>query len=218
MASLRVVIAGGGRVGERTARTLDDRGHDIVVIENDPEVAAALSNEYVATIIEGDATDPNVLSQAGLDRTDVLAALTEDTDTNLAICLTVARLAPDIETVMRTDREVGEQYDEFADDVIFTEAAGARAAANAIESDVRTLEEVTGSLDIMELTIATGAPVAGKLLAEISLPRGSLVVSDGDGNSIAGSQTTLEPGRTYIVAVEPEVSDEVLNLFRGASG
>lgn len=216
MASLRVVIAGGGRVGERTSRTLNDRGHDIVVIESNPEIAAALSNEYVATIIEGDATDPNVLSQAGLDRTDVVAALTENTDTNLAICLTVARLAPEIETVMRTDREVGAEYDAFADDVIFTEAAGARAAANAIESDVRTLEEVTGSLDIVELTIATGAPVAGKTLADVSLPRGSLVVSDADGNSIAGSETTLEPDRTYIVAVEPEMSDEVLNLFRGA--
>jgi len=218
MTALRVVIAGGGRVGERTARLLDNRGHDIVVIETDPDVAAALSDEYIATVIEGDATQPSILSQADLDRTDVVAALTGSTEANLAICLTIGRLAPNLETVMRTEREIGTEYDDFADDVIFTEAAGARAAANAIERNIRTLEDVTGSLDIVELAVASGAPVDGKPLANISLPRGSLVVSDADGDRIAGSETLLEAGRTYIVAVEPEVSDEVLNLFRGAGG
>jgi len=181
-------------------------------------VAAALSDEYIATVIEGDATQPSILSQADLDRTDVVAALTGSTEANLAICLTIGRLAPNLETVMRTEREIGTEYDDFADDVIFTEAAGARAAANAIERNIRTLEDVTGSLDIVELAVASGAPVDGKPLANISLPRGSLVVSDADGDRIAGSETLLEAGRTYIVAVEPEVSDEVLNLFRGAGG
>jgi trk system potassium uptake protein TrkA len=217
VAPLRVVVAGGGRVGGRTARLLDERGHDVVVVEREPDVVAALSDEYVATVIEGDATRPSVLSQAGLDRADVVAALTGDTETNLAICLTVERTAPDLQTVMRTAREVGEEYSAFVDRVVFTEAAGARVAANAIERDVRTLADVTGSLDIVELTVAEGAPVAGRSLADVALPRGSLVVSDADGNRIAGSETTLEPGRTYVVAVEPDVSDEVLNLMRGGA-
>lgn len=218
MAPLRAVIAGGGRVGGRTARLLDDRGHDVTVVEEDPDAVAALSDEYVATVIEGDATRPSILSQAGLDRADVVAALTGKTGTNLAICLTVDRLVAGVETVMRTERDVGTEYEDLADEVIFTEAAGARAAANAIERDVRTLEDVTGSLDIMELTVAERAPGAGKTLTEVALPRGSLIVSDADGNRIAGSGTVLEPGRTYIVAVEPEVSDEVLNLLRGGGG
>jgi trk system potassium uptake protein TrkA len=156
-----VVVVGSGRTGLQTARLLDDRGHDVVV-EREPEVVAALSDEYVETVIEGDATRPSVLSQAGLDRADVVAALTGDTETNLAICLTVERTAPDLQTVMRTAREVGEEYSAFVDRVVFTEAAGARVAANAIERDVQTLADVTGSLDIMELTVAEGAPVAGR--------------------------------------------------------
>jgi len=215
MAPRRIVIAGGGRVGSRTAALLDERGHDVVVIEERPDVATALSDAYIATVIEGDATQPSVLSQAGLDRTDVVAALTANTETNLAICLTTDRLAADVDTVMRTERELDAEYDDLVGDVIFTEAAGARVAANAVERDVRTLADVTGTLDIMELTVARGAPVAGKSLADIALPRGSLVVSDADGDRIAGSETTLEAGQTYIVAVEPAVSDEVLNLFRG---
>jgi trk system potassium uptake protein TrkA len=198
---LRVVVVGSGRTGLRTARLLNERGHDVVIVERNPERVRELVDERVATLIEGDATDAEVLSQVDLDRTDVVAALTGNTEANLAVCLTVERLAPDVETVMRTEREVGDEYDEFADEVIFTEAAGARVAANAVERDVRTLEDVTGALDIMELAVATDAPVAGKSLADISLPRGSLVVSDADGDRIAGSETTLEPGETYIVAV-----------------
>jgi trk system potassium uptake protein TrkA len=50
---------------------------------------------------------------------------------------------------------------------------------------------------------------------DVALPRGSLVVSNDDGNRIAGSETVLEAGRSYVVAVEPDVADEVMNLMRG---
>jgi trk system potassium uptake protein TrkA len=215
VASLRVVVAGGGRVGERTAELMDDRGHDVVVVEQDPERVEALSDEYIATVIQGDATRPSILEQAGLDRADAVAALTGRTGVNLATCMVATRLEPGLQTVMRTDREVGDEYDEFVDAVTFPERAGARATANAIERDVRTLTEATGALDILEVRVAEGAPVAGRELADIALPRGSLVVSDAAGDTIAGPETVLEPGQSYVLAVAPDVADEVMNLMRG---
>jgi trk system potassium uptake protein TrkA len=213
--TFRVVIAGGGRVGYRTAKLLDDRGHDVVVIESDPDLVEDISDAYVATVIEGDATDPSILEQADLDRADVVAALTGMTGANLAICLLMRELAPEVRTVMRTDREPDEQFDRFVDEVVFPERAGARAAANAIELDVSALEDVAGSLELLYVMVAEDAPVAGRKLTDIALPRGSLIVSDANGNDIAGSETVLEPGREYIVAAEPDVVDEVMNLMRG---
>ena len=215
VAKLRIVIAGGGRVGTQTAELLDDRGHEAVVIEPDGDAAASIGDQYIATVIEGDATRPSILTQVGLDRTDVVAALTGSTGTNLAICMAAERLEPDVTTVMRTEEETGEEYADFVDEVIYAERAAARAAANAVEQDVRALEDVTGDLDIMEIRVAEGAPVAGRPLSEVALPRGSLVVSDADGHRIAGSETVLEPGRQYVVAVEQSVSDEVMNLMQG---
>jgi len=213
--NFRVVVAGGGRVGRRAAHMLDDRGHDVIVVERDSERADALSDDYVATVIEGDATRPDILEQVGLDRADVVAALTSQTGTNLAICMMVRELSPDTQTVVRTERESGEEFDRFVDEVIFPERAGARAAVNAIEPDVSALEDVTGELDILEVHVADGAPVADKSLAEVALPHGSLVVSDAAGDMLAGPETVLHPGESYIVAVEPSVVDEVMNLFRG---
>ena len=212
--NFRVVIAGGGRVGRRAAHLLDDRGHDVVVVEADADRADAISNEYVATVIEGDATRPSVLEQVDLERTDVVAALTSLTGTNLAIGMMAKQLA-DVQTVVRSEREPDEEFDRFVDEVIFPERAGARAAVNAIEPDVSALEDVTGELDILEVHVAEGAPVAGKTLSEIALPTGSLFVSDAAGNNIAGPETELHPGESYIVAAEPEVIDEVMNLMRG---
>jgi trk system potassium uptake protein TrkA len=213
--TLRTVIAGGGRVGSRTARLLDDRGHDVVIIERDDDLVSELVDERIATIIEGDATRPSILEQANLERVDVLAALTADGGTNLAVCMAAERLTPEVRTVMRTERAAGDEYGRFVDDVVFPERAGARAAANAMERGVRALEDVTGSLEVMEVEVVEGAPVAGRSLTEVALPRGSLVVSDADGDRIAGSETVLEPGRSYVVAIEPDVSDEVMNLMRG---
>ncbi|WP_302081375.1 potassium channel family protein [Salinibaculum rarum] len=213
--NFRVVIAGGGRVGRRVAHLLDDRGHDVVVIEADAERADEISDEYVATVITGDAARPTILEQADLDRTDVVAALTNDTGTNLAIGMMVKDMGTDVQTVVRTEREAGNEFDRFVDEVIFPERAGARAAVNAIESDVSSLADVTGELDILEVHVAEGAPVAGKTLSDIALPTGSLFVSDAAGNTIAGPETVLEPGESYVVAAEPAVIDEVMNLMRG---
>ncbi|MFB6161737.1 MAG: TrkA family potassium uptake protein [Haloferacaceae archaeon] len=213
--SLRVVVAGGGRVGARTAELIDGRGHDVVVVERDPERCESLSDAYVATVIEGDATEPGVLRQAGLDRADAVIALTASEGANLSICLLADRLGDGLRTVMRATEGEHEEYREFVDEVVYPERAGARLAANAIEGDVRALVDVSGDVEVLEITVAEDAPVAGRSPADVALPRGSVVVTDVHANEIATAETVLEPGRTYTVAVEPPVEDEIVNLFRG---
>lgn len=211
-----VIIAGGGRVGFRTAELLADRGHDVTIVERDAEVVNEIADEWVATVIQGDATDPDIIEQAGVERADVIAALTADSGLNLGVCLAASELVPDIRTVARIDRAAGESYTRVVDAVLFPERAGPRVAANEIVGgDVQTLADVTGDLDIMLVRVAEGAPAAGKRLTEVRLPEGSLIVSDADGERIGRSDTTLTAGERYVVAVEPDVADEVMNLLQG---
>jgi len=74
---------------------------------------------------------------------------------------------------------------------------------------------VTGTLDIMQIRVDEDAPAAGKTLSDVRFPTGTLVISDDDGERIARPDTTLTPGKRYVVAVEPDVVDEVLQLLRG---
>ncbi len=211
-----VIIAGGGRVGFQTAATLANRGDDVTIVERDEDVVEGIADEWVATVINGDATDPDILRQAGIAGADVVAGLTGLTGLNLAICMAASELNPEIRTVVRVEREVGEKYTQFVDAVIFPERAGAQMAANEIVgSDIQTIADVTGTLDIMQIRVAEGAPAAGKTLSEIRFPSGTLIISGDEGERVARPDTTLAPGKRYVVAVEPDVVDEVLNLMRG---
>lgn len=211
-----VVVAGAGRVGLETVRRLRDYGHDVTVVESDTDRCDTLADEYVATVIEGDASDPAMLEQAGIDDADVVAGLTGVTGVNLAVCMIAREYDPTIRTVARIDKESQEAYTRFVDAVVFPERAGGRVAANEIlAGSVETLSSVTGELDIVEIRVAGGAPAANRKLSDIRLPAGALVVSAENGERIARPDTTLRPGERYVVAVESGVADEVVNLFRG---
>lgn len=215
MTSARVIVAGGGRVGYRAARLLRDRGDDVTVVERDAERCEAMMEEQVATVVQGDASRPGILRQAEPGRAEAVAALTGESGTNMAVCLLARRMNPGVHTVLRVDEAPGADFEGLADTLVYPEEAGARVAADAIHGSVmRTLEEITGGIEIVEIQVAEGAPAAGRTLQEVSLPRGSLVVSGGDGRHVASREMVLEPGSRYIVAVEPSVHAEVVNLFR----
>jgi trk system potassium uptake protein TrkA len=217
---LRIVIVGGGHVGYHTARRLANRGHDIVIVEKDEDRVEFLNDEYIATVIQGDGGRPSVLRQTNLDRTDVFASLTNyGAMTNLGICMTAQRLAPDLSTVARIDHGDDEEFAEMVDAVVYPEDLAAHEAANSIidvgGGGVRTIEEVTDDLELVEVEVTPDAPAAGKSLSAVAFPRGAVVVAVQHSGEFPGPETVLEPGARYILAVQSSVTDEAVRLLRG---
>ncbi|MCF2164913.1 MULTISPECIES: potassium channel family protein [Halobacterium] len=212
----RFVIAGGGQVGLQAAGNLSSLGHDVVLIEPDEQRVAELSDAYVGPVIHGDATRPSILTQADLDDADAIAALTDDTSANLAICMEAQHLNPAIQTLARADTQRNEEYEEVVDATLLPKYLGGDYAADMLTGeDVRTLVYPTSDLDIIEISVAESAPVAGRRLDEIALPEGSLLISTADREHLAGPEMVLEPERRYVLAVEADVADEVRDLMRG---
>jgi len=211
-----IAIAGGGSIGLRTAQLLNDRGQKVVIIERDHGRCKTINDHYVGTVIEGDASRPSVLRQADPDRCDVLAALTGDTATNLGICMAAQRMT-DVRTVMRVDGpEAAAEFRDLVDSVVYPDEPGARAVVNELVGDgVRSVESVGGELEILDIEVAPDAPAAGRSLADVSFPRGVLIIADASGGRVSTAETVLEPGTRYLVAVEAAVNDEVMNLLRG---
>ncbi|EMA23240.1 potassium channel family protein [Haloarcula amylolytica] len=212
----RFVIAGGGRVGKQTAENLADQGHDVLLIESDEERVETLSDAYIGPVIHGDATRPSILEQADIADSDAIAALTDQPGTNLAICMEAQQYAPSIRTIARAETGTEQEYDEVVDATLLPEYLGGDYAADILTGeDIRTLVYPTAELDIIEVNVSPSAPVAGRRLDEIALPSGSLLISTADRTELAGADTVLEPDERYILAVETDVVDEVLNLMRG---
>jgi len=82
-----VLIVGGGTIGKGLVERLSHQKHDVIVIDTDPEVCEDIYAKYGAVTIIGNATDPETLENAGIERCDVaVAALGTDAD-NLAFAL-----------------------------------------------------------------------------------------------------------------------------------
>lgn len=217
---LRVIIVGGGHVGFHAAEHLDRRGHDVVIVEKDRQRCKYLNDQYVAKLIEGDATRPSILKQTQPERGDIIASLIGDaTGTNIGICMTAKQLAPDIGTIARVDHGYDEDYGDLVDATVFPEKLAAHATTNQVMDvaggGVRTIEEVSESIELLEIEVTSDAPFANKDFSEIRFPAGSLVIQCKGEDHLASGDTTLVPGKRYIVATNPEVSDELVRLMRG---
>ncbi|MFC6875041.1 potassium channel family protein [Halobellus marinus] len=209
-----VVIAGSGRVGHRVAQHFADREREVTVIDPDPDWD--IESDRIE-VLQGDATKPSVLESAITERTGVVGALTDKQDTNLVVCMAAKRYATGLRTVARIEERAGDAYEAYVDEVYFPERASVRAAVNALSgSDVRTLEEVTGDLEILDIRVGYDAPAAGEVVSD-ALPEGSVVVAETDGHVAVQHSTKLIEGRRYIIAADRDVVGEVIRQCRGES-
>ena len=68
------IIAGGGKVGFFLARELIEQGHEVLIIENNPERAEFIANELGNVVLRGNADEASTLAEAGAERADVVVA------------------------------------------------------------------------------------------------------------------------------------------------
>jgi trk system potassium uptake protein TrkA len=88
----RLVIAGGGNIGFRLTKALEDQ-YNIKIIEYSPKRAAYLSEKLNrAVVLNGSATDQELLLDENIDKTDVFLALTNDDEVNIMASLLAKRL------------------------------------------------------------------------------------------------------------------------------
>ncbi len=84
---MNILVIGCGQVGASLVRDLERIGHDISLIEKDPEKLKRLDSfddyTFGGTALVGDPTDPDVLKQGGVESCDAVAAVSEDDSVNL---------------------------------------------------------------------------------------------------------------------------------------
>src|SRR3954449_8796385 len=81
-----VVIHGGGKPAGNPARELIEKGHEVTLIENDRRRYLTIEEELEHAVQYGDASELWVLERAGIQRADLVIAVTGDDEDNLLIC------------------------------------------------------------------------------------------------------------------------------------
>ena len=211
---MKFVIVGYGRVGIRTARILREEGHDVVVVENDPEKVERSLNDGFETV-EGDGSEEEVLEQAGLDTADAIGGLTGDLNVNFAACMVGKHYG--CRTVLRIDEDYREEiYKKYADDVdeiIYPERLGAAGAKTALlGGDFNVVSDLTEQLQLTVFTIRDGSPLIGERISSVDLPSTARIYAHGRAHeslTIPLPGTRIEANDRIAVIVQTEAVEEV---------
>jgi NhaP-type Na+/H+ or K+/H+ antiporter len=196
---MRVLVIGGGQVGREVARRLEDRGENVVIIENDETIVESARDAGFAVHI-GDGTDIDTLRSAGGDNARTIIATTGDDEVNLLIGqLATTKFETERIICRVNDPENLEAFEELNVDTISSTLATAQAIDNAIERPAmaqwaRNLDE---GGDVQEVILGNGELI-GRPVREVGpeLPGRCLIalVTHGDETFVPEADYVLERG------------------------
>jgi len=218
---MRIIIVGGGNVGYYLAKRLAADRHAVTLIEKDSVICAKIAEEEKILVINGDGCDPDVLEEAGIERTDVVAAVTGDDEDNLVIC----QLAKDTYNVKRTVARVNDPKNEHTFNELGVDVPVDSTAiiAKIIEEEVSFKDVVNlmtfkrGKLAIVRVDLSKDSSVCGKKVMDIKLPGDSVLVSiiRGDDVIIPKGNTVLYPQDDIIALTTIENEQHLLEALIG---
>lgn len=172
-----MIVLSAGVLGFHLARRLSREDHDVVVIDRREEYVRRAQESLDVAVIQGEGSKPSVLLDAGLERADMLVAVTASDETNIVACLIAQTLNRDVVRIARLGDPayLGEAgiIDKAALDiqlVISPEQDVARAVGLLAEvpgaSDV--LEFVDGRVMVVGLRVDQGSPADGKPIGALT--------------------------------------------------
>jgi trk system potassium uptake protein len=214
-----IIVCGAGKVGWNLARELIDKDHEVSLIEGDRRRYLVVEQELEHAVQYGDATELWVLERAGIQRADLVIAVTGDDEDNILIC----QVAKEKYLVERIVARVNNprNVDHFKLLGIHPVVSATDLILRLIEHEVpqyglvHLLDLTEERLEIIELIVAEDAATAGKRVDEVPLPDGSLIISiiRGGEGFVPKADTVIEPGDEVLVILDPGLEEEITRQF-----
>jgi trk system potassium uptake protein TrkA len=219
----RVVLAGGGNIGLRLARALDTgdgldtpERFNVKIIEANKRRAEQLAQQVSADVLvlNGDATDEDLLTQEGVQDTDLFIALTNDDENNIMSSLLAKRLGARRVISLINRKSYGDLMQGTQIDIAVSPSY---ATLSALLRFVRRGDVVAahslrrGASEALELVVhgdASSSRIVGKSIEQIEMPRGAtigaVVRGSGDRTEVlmAHHDVVIQPGDHLIVFVD----------------
>jgi len=220
----RLVIAGGGNIGLRLARTLE-KSNQVKLIERDPRRARRISEILENTIVlNGDAADEELLVEENIDSADVFAALTNSEEANVLSAMLAKRLGARRVMALINRPSYGQLMENHAIDIVIspqTITIGTLLAHVRRGDVVRVHSLRRGAAEAIEAVVhgtQARSRVIGRPLEKIDLPPGASIVAVVRGERVimGHHDTTIEAEDHVIIFLSDRRHiDAVSRLFQG---
>src|SRR4051812_27004236 len=214
-----IIIVGAGKVGWNLARELLDKDHEVTLIENDRRRYLTVEQELEHNITYGDASELWVLERAGIQRADMVIAVTGDDEDNMLISQVAKEKYLVDQIIARVNNPRNKQWFDLLG--ISPVVSATDLILRLIEHEVpkyglvHLLDLPQERLEIIELLLGDGSPVTGKRVGDLELPEGSLLISvlrEGRG-FVPGPDTVLEPGDEVLAVLDPGMEEDLKAYF-----
>ncbi len=220
-----VIIAGAGKVGLNLARELIGKESEVTLIEGDRRRYLAVEEELEHAVQYGDATEVWVLERAGIQRADLVIAVTGDDEDNILIC----QMAKEKYLCSRIVARVNNPRN-----LPHFKLLGIQPAVSATDLILRLIEHEVPEyglvhllaleeerLEIIELEVGEGAAAAGRPVADVTLPEGALIISvlpKGGGGYVPKADTVIEAGDEVMIILDPGLEKDITAQFSPNGG
>jgi trk system potassium uptake protein TrkA len=215
-----VLIVGGGKVGLNLTRELVAKGHEVTLIEGDRSLYLRIEQELEHAVQYGDGTELWVLERAGIQRADLVVAVTGDDEDNILICQVAKEKYLCDRIIARCNNPRNLQHFKLLG--IVPAVSATDLILNLIEHEVpghglvHLLDLPDEQLEIIEVEVVEGAPAQGRKVSELGLPDGSLVISvlpRGGGGFVPKADTTINVGDEVLIVLDPGLEEAITAQF-----
>ncbi|MBQ5340289.1 MAG: Trk system potassium transporter TrkA [Oscillospiraceae bacterium] len=172
---MNIIIVGCGKVGRVLTEQLNEPGNNITVVDINGARATDVAERYDVMHVAGNGATRAVLEEAGIDKADLLIAVTGSDERNLLCCL-IAKKAGGCQTIARV------RSPQYSDDVrylkeelglamvINPEYAAAEEIARVLRfpSAIKIDTFVKGKIELLKFKLPEDSPLCGMQVREIA--------------------------------------------------
>lgn len=214
-----VVVIGAGKVGFNLTRELVSQGHEVTLIESRRDRYLAVEQQLEHRVLYGDGSELWVLERAGIERADLVVAVTGDDEDNILICQVATEKYGVGRIIARANNPNNRQHFDLLGikPVVSTTDVILRLIEHEVpyRSLVRLLDLEAEEIEIVEMRVDDGSPVAGLRVKEIPLPGNTLLISiirAGRG-FVPNADSRLETGDDVLAVLDPRHEEELRKAF-----
>ena len=172
---MRIIIVGCGKIGTTIIASLVNEGHDVVAVDDNPDIIADITNTYDAMGVCGNGTDCETLAEAEVEKAELFVSVTGSDELNMLSCFIARRMGAK-HTIARirnpeyNDSSLGflcQQLDLSVS--INPELLAAQELFNMLKfPSAVNVETFSGqSFEIVELRLKADSPLVGMKLLEL---------------------------------------------------
>ena len=210
-----IIIVGCGKVGSTLAAKLNAEGNNVTIIDQDGDKVKALANNLDIMGVIGNGASRSVQKDAGVDKTDLLIAVTGNDELNLLSCL-VAKKSSNCRTIARLkDPEYNMDAPYFKNElglamVINPELAAAKEIARVLNfpSAIKIETFAKGRIELLKFKLPAGSLLAGMSVKDVATKLRSSItfctIERGDDVYIANGNFVFEEKDIISIIAAPQ--------------